>query len=382
MRSSRKPQTTVGLDIEAGSVAAVEVTSNGSLKVSRTAIAPLGSGVVKEGEVMDAAALAEALKDLFAENKLSKSVRLGVANQRIAVRTLHLPLIEDADELDSAVRFQAQEHIPMPLEQAVLDYQVVARRNEGDGSGMEVVVVAARRDMIEPSMQAMRAAGLRPVGMDLSAFGMIRALASSHQAVASVSADTPPVDALAGSPTEAYAPAPTDQMPTEPLGGAATAYCSLGDVTNIAVARGSACLFTRISPFGLETIASRLAERRGLALDHARAWLDHVGLVKPLEQIEGDAPTAQQTREALEQGVSKLADELRLSLEFYGTQEGASVIEGIVLCGAGSTIEGLPQALEQALGRSLRVATPAALGHLDSAQAARLTLSYGLALAD
>jgi type IV pilus assembly protein PilM len=375
MRSSRKPQSTVGLDVEAGSVAAVEVSSNGSLKVSRTVVAPLDAGLVKEGEVMDAAALGEALKQLFAENKLSKTVRLGVANQRIAVRTLHMPLIENPSELETAVRFQAQEHIPMPLEHAVLDYRVVGRHNEGDGGRMEVVVVAARRDMIEPSLQAMRAAGLRPVGMDLSAFGMIRALAGSHQAVA-------PVIAEEGAEAIPPAPVPGAETPADAVGGTATAYCSLGDVTNLAVARGSACLFTRISPFGLETIASRLAERRGLALDHARSWLDHVGLAKPIEEIDGDVPTVQLAREALEQGASKLVDELRLSLEFYGTQEGASLIDGIVLCGAGSTIDGMPEALEQALGRPLRVASPRALGHLDGPDAARLTLSYGLALED
>ena len=68
-------------------------------------------------------------------------------------------------------------------------------------------------------------------------------------------------------------------------------YCNLGDVTNLAVARGSTCLFTRISPFGVEGIAQRLAERRGLTLDHARQWLAHVGLERPASEIEGDRET-------------------------------------------------------------------------------------------
>ena len=58
-------------------------------------------------------------------------------------------------------------------------------------------------------------------------------------------------------------------------------YCNLGDVTNLAVARGSTCLFTRVSPFGVEGIAQKLAERRQLTLEHARQWLVHVGLDKP-----------------------------------------------------------------------------------------------------
>src|ERR671936_1645971 len=111
---------------------------------------PLEGGLIKEGEVLDPEPLGEALSGFFAEHKLSKTVRLGVANQRVAVRTFRLPLIEDPDELRTAVRFQAQEHLPMPLDQAVLDHQVVSRFSGEDGTrGMEVVAVAARRDMLE-----------------------------------------------------------------------------------------------------------------------------------------------------------------------------------------------------------------------------------------
>jgi type IV pilus assembly protein PilM len=167
-----------------------------------------------------------------------------------------------------------------------------------------------------------------------------------------------------------------------PVGTAAPAklYCNLGDVTNLAVARGKACLFTRISPFGLETIGGRLAERRGVALEHARHWLTHVGLAKPVEEIEGDPETVVVAREVMEEGASKLVDELRLSLEFYAAQEGVPLIERAVLCGPGSMIEGLPERLEQRLGHRFEPMRPHALDEKSAAEAARLTLSYGLAL--
>jgi len=146
MLSTSKQKSVVGLDVEAGSVAAAQVHADGSREVSQVAVAPLDGGLIKEGEVVDPEALSEALNSMFAEHKLSKSVRLGVANQRVAVRTLRLPLIEDPQELDTAIRFQAQEHLPMPLDQAVLDHQVVSRYSGEDGTrGMEVVAVAARR---------------------------------------------------------------------------------------------------------------------------------------------------------------------------------------------------------------------------------------------
>lgn len=375
--SSSKTKTIVGLDVEAGSIAATEVRINGGVDVVRQGAVPLQPGVFREGEVVDPDGLGEAIRQLWAEHKLSRNVRLGIANQRVAVRTLRLPPIADRAEMETAIRFQAQDHIPMPLDQAVLDWQVVGQIHGASGEPqMEVVVVAARRDMLSHAMGALEAGGVRPVGIDHAAFGLIRALAGE-----------------AGSPVGSgqYVSAPTydERLAGEP-GGEETAvmpehqparlYCNLGDVTNLAVARGRACLFTRISPFGVEGIAQKLAERRELTLEHARQWLTHVGLEQPVEQIEGDGEHVAVARECLGEGVAKLADELRLSLEYYGAQEGAVAVEGVVACGPGTTIPGLVERLQRDLGHPFTIARPSALGHLDDATAARFTLSYGLAL--
>jgi type IV pilus assembly protein PilM len=353
MFSTKKPNSIVGLDVETGSIAATEVKGNGSGDVSRTAIAPLQPGIVAEGEVQDADALSNALKSLFSKNKLGKTVRLGIANQRVVVRTLRLPLIEDDDELDTAIRFQAQDHIPMPLDQAVLDHRVVSRSNGAEGDRqMEVVAVAARRDMVASLLGALRKAGLRPVGIDLSAFGMIRA--------------------LNGAPV----PVAEDEIKTTTL------YCYLGDITNLAVARAGECLFTRVAPFGVESIAARVAEREGMPLDQARDWLLEVGLEESVDAFDDEEESAGATRKALEEGASKLVDELRVSLEFYSAQEGAPAIENVVVCGPGSTIPGLPERIQTGLGLAIESKSPRALGHLDEEDAARLTVSYGLALGE
>ena len=149
MLSTTKNKAVVGLDVEAGSVAATEVAFNGDSAVAKFGMAPLGAGVFSEGEVSDPEALGDALKELFSKHKLSKTVRVGLASQRVAVRTLRLPLIEDQSELETAIRFQAQDHIPMPLEQAVLDWQVVGHSTGENGERqVDVVAVAARRDML------------------------------------------------------------------------------------------------------------------------------------------------------------------------------------------------------------------------------------------
>lgn len=389
MFNSKKHTSVVGLDIEAGSVAATEVRSNGTVELVNHAVAPLPHGAFRDGEIADPGALGEVLKKLFSENKLSREVRLGIASQRVAVRRLRLPLLEDEDELEAAIRFQAQDHIPMPLDQAVLDWEIVGRRTGGEDPGVDVVAVAARRDMLGMAMEAMRHGGLRPIAIDLSAFGMIRALegstnfAAAPAGIGAPGAD-PDGDGVSYEDRMAQQAAAAEGSLTQPgsedVHRPARLFCHLGDILNLAVAQGSSCLFTRISLHGIEGIAQRLAERRELTLEHSRQWLGHVGLAAPLDQVAGDPETVAAAREALEEGVVKLAAELRVSLEYYGAQGGATAVEGVVACGPGSAIPGLVERLERELGYHFSVGRPPALAHLDAAAAARLTLSYGLAL--
>ena len=345
---------TVGLDIEAGSIAALEVNGDGR-SVTRVAIAPLQPGTFADGEIRDPDALASSLRSLFAENGLGKSVRLGIANQAVVVRTLHLPLIEDEKELETAIRFQAHDQIPMPLDQAVLDHRVLRRQPGPEGERqMDVLVVAARRDMVSRLLEVLRSAGLTPQGIDLSAFGMIRALG------------------------EGQSPEPVEQGA---LAGPTTLYCYLGAATNLVVANGQDCLFTRISPAGIEGIAESVAAREDLSVDEARDWLLDVGLDEPIDEGFGeDRQRAAVVREELEEGASKLLNELRLSLDYYAAQEGALPIERVVVCGLGSKVPGLIEHLQTGLGRAIEPKTPPALSHLDDEDAARLTVSYGLAL--
>src|SRR4051794_1883783 len=148
------PRSVVGLDVEPGYVAAAEVKPGAGLQVSRAAIGHLPPGAMRDGEVADVDALAAALKAFFKANDLDKRVRIGAANQRVIVRTIDLPPVEDRKQLETAVRFQAQDHIPMPLEQAVLDWQDLGPVETPDGPRRRVVVVAARRDTIERLLTA------------------------------------------------------------------------------------------------------------------------------------------------------------------------------------------------------------------------------------
>lgn len=353
-------RSVVGLDIEPGYVTAVEAQP-GDLAVERAAAAPLAPGVVRDGEIADVDALAEVLRGFFREHGFGRRVRLGVANQRIVVRTVDLPPLEDRKELAAAVSFHAQEHIPMPLEQAVLDFQSLGVVETPDGPRTRVVLVAARRDMIERLLMAARRAGLRPSGIDLSAFAMVRAL--------QLTGDVAPSEAAGGG--EAAQPEQT---------GEATLYVCVGGMTNLALADGPRCVFTRVVAGGTETMAQELAERRGLTLEHAHQWLVHVGLVTPVDEVEGDPAIVSEARTVLGDGVRRIGDEVRNSLDYYRMQEGAIALGDAVLTGPAAAIEGFADGLGHQVSLPVRLglvaeARPGALGGID---AGRLAVAAGL----
>src|SRR6202022_854711 len=189
----------------------------------------------------DAAALSQVLRTLFQRSRLGKRVRVGVANQRTVMRTLELPPISDSKELAAAVRFQAADQVPMPLANAVLDYQPLGVVDTPAGPRLMVVLVAAQRDMVERLLAAVRGAGLTPVGVDMSAFALIRSLYRSD-------ADH------------------TGRV----------LYLNVDGLTNVAIAEGMVCRFTRVLGGGIEEMVAELAERRGIPFEHARGLLADV----------------------------------------------------------------------------------------------------------
>ena len=356
-RARNQRRSVVGLDIEPSFLAAAEVRANGTIALERAATAPLEPGVMRDGEVADVEGLADALKPFFHDNNLGKRVRLGVANQRIVVRTIDVPTLTDPKELAAAVRFQAQEHIPMPLDLAVLDFQRLGTVETEQGERTRVMLVAARRDMVDRLLEAVRRAGLRPEGVDLSAFAMIRAL---------------------------HAAPPTPEGEETAEGGSARSvlYVSVGGLTNLAIAENAVCRFTRVAAGGLEGMVVQLAERRGLTLEHSRQWLNHVGLNIPVEQIEGDAEIVTEARTVLSDGVRRIADDVRNSIDYYRAQEAAVSVDEAVLTGAAVGVPGFTDQLGSDLGMPVTagIVAEAEPGAVPLEDAGRLTVAAGLAV--
>jgi type IV pilus assembly protein PilM len=256
----RSGQNLVGLDIQPGFVAAVQARVNGSILAERAAALPLPADSMRDGEVVDDSALSETLRELFASSGLPKRVRVGVANQRTVLRTLELPPVTDPKELAAAVTFQAQDQVPMPLNNAVMDFHPLGIVETPSGPRQRVVLVAAQRDMIERLIKTVRQAGLSAEGVDLSAFALIRSL---------------------------YRPDPASSPEGEQAGR--VLYLNVDGLTNLAIAEGTVCRFTRVVGSGLEGMASELAERRSIALTEARTLLAGVDLTVPAPTSEATA---------------------------------------------------------------------------------------------
>jgi type IV pilus assembly protein PilM len=266
----RRGGDVVGLDIQPGYVAAVQAHVNGGIVVERAAGAPLPPDTVREGEVFDERALGESLAELFKDGQLGKRVRVGLANQRTVLRMLELPPVTDRKELAAAVRFQAEDQVPMPLASAVLDFHSLGVFDTPNGPRQRVIVVAAQREMVERLLRAVSYAGLRPEGVDLSAFALIRSLYRP---------------ALA--PGENGEEAAGEQQLERVL------YLNVGGLTNMAIAEGTLCRFTRVVGGGLEAMASEIAERRGIPLVDARALLAAFELNKPPVEMLLPEPLAE-----------------------------------------------------------------------------------------
>jgi len=339
---AKRAKNLVGLDIDASGVTAVQASLDGRLKVDKVGYTPIEHGIVRDGEIVDVEALSAALRTLFRDTRgLPKRVRVGVANQKIVVRVVELPYLENRKELEAAVRFQAQEQIPMPMDQAVIDFQPLEVVDGEEGRRQRVLLVAARKDMVTRALDAVRGAGLRAEGIDLSAFGMIRAL---------------------------YEPAAADEH---------VLYVALGGLTNIAVASGTKCLFTRASGGSLDALAVELAERCTLTLDHARGWLEHVGLTEAVEDIDGDETIVADARHLLLQGVRRIAADIRNTLDFHQAQGGTTAVSRAVLTGPAADVPGFAVALSSELGLPIVVG---AVDGPDGMPVGRMAIAAGLAL--
>src|SRR5947208_2786001 len=171
----------IGLDIGTNAVTVAEVRAGDPPRLEMFGQVALGRETMREGEVADDAAVTEAVGRLRAEVGLKKvSVRLGLASPRVVVRQIEMPLMS-REELGSALQFQAAELIPIPLDDAVLDFAILGPASPGEGGEprMHVLLAAVQEATVARLVTAVEAGGLQVAAVDLVPLALIRSLAGA-----------------------------------------------------------------------------------------------------------------------------------------------------------------------------------------------------------
>jgi type IV pilus assembly protein PilM len=324
----------IALDVGGSSLVAVEVTgSPDRLKLRGCWEWPLSEGLVVDGEVVDGDLFARELRAFTSQNRLrNRSVHVSVSNQKVIVRNVEMPDMTE-DELRGAIEFQAQDYIPIPVEEAVMDFKIVGKRTNAEGvSRQEVLLVAAQSSMIATLHGAIKQAGLRVSGIDVSSLALVRAL-------------IPPTPFLAAGGEV----------------GVCRGIVDIGSsVSTLVIAVEGVVKFTRVVNFSSDRFARVLGEQRGIPVGDAHLLAQRIGLVGP---VPADttlyAPEViEDTRLRLGEVASELSEEIRRSLHYYQGQEQAVPLAELILSGRGALVRNLDSHLAEALSMPVSVGNP------------------------
>jgi type IV pilus assembly protein PilM len=321
-------QTAIGLDIGTDHVRVAQVKHTGSGPVlTGYGRVDVPMGAVADGEIVDSAAVSAAIKELWRGSGVrGKGVATGVSNQRVIVRLIDLPFMERG-ELQSAIQYQAQDYIPMAVEESILDFQIIGDyMTPSDEHMMEVLLVAAHREMVGNTVAAIEGAGLKLTGVDVSSFAIVRALMGES----------------------------TEVLPGDESEATAVIHISSG-LTNIAVVERGIPRFNRISSLAGGTFTQAIANVLNVTFDEAEQLKIRVGLPDIDTGASGDITGVdpeyvQVVHQSIEREVNKFIAEVRRSLDYYLTQTSqVRTIRRILLTGSGSLLHNFPVYLEKGL---------------------------------
>jgi type IV pilus assembly protein PilM len=324
----------IALDIGGSSLVAIEVSGSADrLKLRGCWEWPLSEGLVVDGEVVDGDLFARELRAFAGQNKLrNRMVQTSVSNQKVIVRNVEMPDMTE-DELRGAIEFQAQDYIPIPVEEAVMDFQIVGKRTSSDGaSRQEVLLVAAQSSMISTLHAAIRQAGLRVSGIDVSSMALVRALIP-----------------------------PTPFMAAAGEGGVCRGIVDIGSsVSTLVIAVDGVVKFTRVINYSSDRFARVLSEQRAIPLADAHVLAQRIGLSGPLpaDSTLYAPEVIEDTRRRLGEVALELSEEIRRSLHYYQGQEKAAPLTELILSGRGALVRNLDSHLGEALNIPVSVGNP------------------------
>jgi type IV pilus assembly protein PilM len=307
----RRARSSVGLDIGSGFVKVVEVDhSGGQPEVKRVAMRALLPDAIVEGEIMDYGLVAGTVSALFEEMGLKgRDVVTAVGGHDVIIKKIEMDRMKETDARE-VIRWEAEQHVPFDIKSVELDFQVLDP--EGEGPRMEVLLVAAKRELVDHKVGLLVEAGINPTVIDVDAFALHNAFAHNYP------------EAMDG----------------------VVALVNVGhEVTNVNLLERGVPILTREIPFGSRKIREDLQRERQLTAEEAE------------DVVQGRAGL-----EGLEGFVQASADEIAVGIEraaaFLMTRQSGEGLGQIYLSGGGARIPGMTDALSHRMGVETLLVNP------------------------
>jgi type IV pilus assembly protein PilM len=307
-----RSRLTAGLDIGSGFIKLVVMDhSRGEPEITRIVTSPLVPDAIVEGEVMDPVLVAETIRSVVEQAQLGRKdvVAAAVGGHDVIIKKIQMDRMAEAEARD-LIRWEAHQHVPFDMESVQLDFQILDP--EGTDSQMSVLLVAAKRELIENRMALLTDAGLDPMIIDVDAFALHNAFEQSYPH------DLPGLVALVNVGHES---------------------------TNVNILEDGVPVVVRGIPFGSRRIREALQRERGLTAERAEAAIQGREAVRDLEAF-----------------VAERVDELALGIEraiaFITAQSGGEGVGRVYLSGGGARVPGLVAALGERLGVTTHLANP------------------------
>ena len=310
----------VGIDIGTHSIKVVRLKQKGKdYQLLNFGIMPLRPETIVDGNIADAEAIVEAVRNLMRMEKIkAKEVATAVSGQSVIVKRIRLPQMTE-QELSEAIQGEAEQHIPFEITDVNLDFQILPAVQEDDeraDNQMDVLLVAAKKDKIRDYTNLLTAAGLNPVVVDIDAF----ALENAYEVATGQKAGV-------------------------------VALVDIGATTmNINILKAGATLFQRDSAIGGNRYTATIQKELKVSYDQAEALKMGIGMADK---------RSQEVVLSVMAGVSKeIGEEMQRSFEFFRTTAADEAIDKMVISGGCAKIKGLDRFLSHRLGLPASVADP------------------------
>ena len=306
-----RSKVTAGLDIGSGFVKLVVVDhSKADPEITKIATSALVPDAIVEGEVMDPVLVAETIRSVADEAGVGKKdVVAAVGGHDVIIKKIQMDRMDDS-EAQELIRWEAHQHVPFDMESVQLDFQILDP--EGASPQMSVLLVAAKRELIENRLTLLADAGIEPSVIDVDAFALHNSFEQSYP------------DSMNGM----------------------VALVNVGhETTNINILDDGVPIVVRDIPFGSRRIRESLQRERGMTADDAE------------DVIQGRSDVA-----GLESFVVERVDELAVGIEraiaFITAQSGGEGVDQVFLSGGGARVPGVVDALGERLGVTTKLANP------------------------